>query len=159
MLDHIFCKSLYLVIQVSNSNDNIRTVILQTALVMNLISSFAPAHSDGCFTTSCPSNVPRRTPQVPHTHQVLVSNWRHHQAWLFNDLDATEVIRTFGDGRGDGDRELNFPHGVALMAAEDVDPDSVALTSPPVRADPTLVAIVDSNNHRVVLYRLCDASS
>jgi hypothetical protein len=79
--------------------------------------------------------------------------------WLFNDLDATEVIRTFGDGMGAGDRELNFPHGVALMAAEDVDPDSVALTSPPVGADPTLVAIVDSNNHRVVLYRLCDASS
>jgi hypothetical protein len=126
---------------------------------MNLISSFAPAHSDGCFTPSCPSNLARRTPQVPHTHQVLVSNWHHQQVWLFNDLDATEVIRTFGDRMGAGDRELNFPQGVALVAAEDVDPDSVALTSPPVGADPTLVAIVDSNNHRVVLYRLCDASS
>jgi tripartite motif-containing protein 71 len=94
---------------------------------------------------------------VPHTGQVLVTDVERHQVLLFASLHSTEVIRTFGDGeRGNGDRKLNHPHGVAVVIAADVDPDTDLAAS--ACADPSLVAIADTGNERVVLYRLHDAS-
>jgi DNA-binding beta-propeller fold protein YncE len=99
---------------------------------------------------------------VPHTGQVLVTDLERRQVLLFASLHSTEVIRTFGDwGWGNGDRQLNFPNCVAVVTAADIDPDAdltAAAAAVGAGADPSLVAIADTNNHRVVLYRLHDAS-
>jgi DNA-binding beta-propeller fold protein YncE len=99
---------------------------------------------------------------VPHTGQVLVADWKRHQVLLFAGLHSTEVVRTFGDGgEGSGDRQLNYPSGVAVLTSADVDPDadpSAAAAAVSAGADPFLVAIADMGNERVVLYRLHDAS-
>jgi DNA-binding beta-propeller fold protein YncE len=101
---------------------------------------------------------------VPHTGQVLVADRLRHQVLLFAGLHSSEVVRTFGDGgQGNGDRQLNNPSGVAVLIASDVDSDAdsaaaTAAAAVSAGADPFLVAIADARNHRVVLYRLHDAS-
>jgi DNA-binding beta-propeller fold protein YncE len=95
---------------------------------------------------------------VPHTGQVLVTDCARHQVLLFASLHSTEIIRTFGDGgRGDGGSKLIYPSDVAVVTTADVDPaaDPAAAAA---ESDPSLVAIADTCNHRVVLYRLHDAS-
>jgi DNA-binding beta-propeller fold protein YncE len=97
---------------------------------------------------------------VPHTGQVLVADRLRHQVLMFASLHSTEVINTFGGGgEGDGDRQLNHPWHVAVLIAADVDPDAHPAAAAAVSAgtDCSLVAIADSCNHRVVLYRLHDA--
>ena len=97
---------------------------------------------------------------VPHTGQLLVTDHGRHQAVLFGGLADATVVRVFGEGQGSGDRQLNNPFGVALVSASDVtlaaDPSAVAAAA--AERDPTLVAIADTYNHRVVLYRLADAA-
>ncbi len=94
---------------------------------------------------------------VPHTGQVLVADCVRHQVLLFASLHSTEIIRTFGDGgRGNGGSKLNYPSGIAVLTAADVDFDADLAAA--AGADPSLVAIADFYNHRVVLYRLHDAS-
>ena len=97
---------------------------------------------------------------VPHTGQLLVTDYDRHQAVLFGGLADATVVRVFGEGEGSGDRQLNQPSGVALVSASDValaaDPSAVAAAA--AERDPTLVAIADMVNHRVVLYRLADAA-
>ncbi len=98
---------------------------------------------------------------VPHTGQVLVSDWERHQVLLFASLHSTEVVLAFGNGRrGYKDHQLNHPNGVAVVTAADVDQDAdpTAAAAVSVGADPSLVVIADTYNHRVVLYRLHDAS-
>ncbi len=96
---------------------------------------------------------------VPDTGQLLVTDDNRNQAVLFGGLTDATVVRVFGEGQGSGDRQLNGPHGVALVSASDValvaDPSAVAAAA--AAQDPTLVAIADTHNHRVVLYRLADA--
>jgi hypothetical protein len=110
-----------------------------------------------------PANVmpdPRGVAIVPHTGQVLVVDCERHRVLLFAGLDAPQVVRTFGDGKGSGDRQLNSPFGVALIEAGDVDyeVDPAAAAAAAAGADPALVAIADYENHRVVIYRLCDGA-
>ena len=97
---------------------------------------------------------------VPDTGQLLVTDVGRHRAVLFGGLADATVVRVFGEGEGSGDRQLNHPFGVALVSATDValaaDPSAVAAAA--AERDPTLVAIADVLNHRVVLYRLADAS-
>ena len=97
---------------------------------------------------------------VPHTGQLLVTDYDRHQAVLFGGLADATVVRVFGEGQGSGDRQLDYPYGVALVSASDVtlaaDPSAVAAAA--AERDPTLVAIADTANHRVVLYRLADAA-
>jgi hypothetical protein len=98
---------------------------------------------------------------VPHTGQLLVTDLERRQVLLFASLHSTEVVRTFGDGgEGNGDRQLNSPFSAVVLTATDVDPDAdlTAAAAVGAGADPSLVAIADTNNHRVVLYRLPDAS-
>ena len=103
---------------------------------------------------------PRGVVVVPHTGQLLVTDTGRHQAVLFGGLADATVVRVFGEGLGSGDRQLNNPSGVALVSASDValaaDPSAVAAAA--AERDPTLVAIADQGNHRVVLYRLVDAA-
>ncbi len=101
---------------------------------------------------------------VPHTGQVLVADCARHQVLLFAGLHSTEVIRTFGDGgEGNGDRQLNSPFSAVVLTAADVDPDAdptaaAAVSAAAAESDPSLVAIADTHNNRVVLYRLHGAS-
>jgi hypothetical protein len=99
---------------------------------------------------------------VPHTGQVLVLDGKRQQVLLFAGLDAPQVVRTFGDGKGKGERHLNWPSGVALIEAGDVDfevdPAAAAAAAAASGEDPALVAIADTHNHRVVIYRLCDGA-
>jgi hypothetical protein len=95
---------------------------------------------------------------VPHTGQVLVVDGERQKVLLFSGLDAPQVIRTFGDGKGSGDCQLNDPFGVALIEAADVDFDVNPAAAAAAGADPALVAIADQLNHRVVIYRLCDGA-
>ena len=103
---------------------------------------------------------PRGVVVVPHTGQLLVTDIDRHQAVLFGGLADATVVRVFGEGQGSGDPQLNGPYGVALVSASDVtlaaDPSAVAAAA--AERDPTLVAIADTYNHRVVLYRLADAA-
>jgi hypothetical protein len=103
---------------------------------------------------------PRCVVVVPHTGQLLVTDADRHQAVLLGGLAVATVVRVFGEGQGSGDRQLNGPRGVALVSASDValaaDPSAVAAAA--AEQDPTLVAIADTYNHRVVLYRLADAA-
>ncbi len=88
---------------------------------------------------------------VPDTGQLLVTDTGRHQAVLFGGLADATVVRVFGEGEGSGDRQLDRPCGVALVSASDVtlaaDPSAVAAAA--AERDPTLVAIVDTGNHRV----------
>ncbi len=97
---------------------------------------------------------------VPHTGQLLVTDVGRDQVLLLGGLTDPTVVRVFGEGLGSGDRHLEYPYSVALVSASDVvlaaDPSAVAATA--TSQDPTLVAIADMCNHRVVLYRLADAA-
>jgi DNA-binding beta-propeller fold protein YncE len=97
---------------------------------------------------------------VPHTGQVLVADIERHQMLLFTSLDAPTIVRTFGEGRGNKDCQLDCPFGVALIEATDIDVDVHPATAAVAAAgaDPTLVVIADTHNHRVVVYHLCDGS-
>jgi DNA-binding beta-propeller fold protein YncE len=100
---------------------------------------------------------------VPQTGQVLVTDWKRHQVLLFAGLYSTEVIRTFGyGGEGSGDCQLNYPFSSALVTSADVDPDADpaagTATAAGAGTDCSLVAIADTHNNRMVLYRLYDAS-
>jgi hypothetical protein len=100
---------------------------------------------------------------VPHTDQVLVADYTLNQVLLFASIQAAEVVRSFGDGQqGHGDCQLFGPFGVALVAPADVDfdadPAAFAAAAVTAGVDPSLVAIADTYNHRIVLYRLRDAS-
>ncbi len=98
---------------------------------------------------------------VPHTGRVLVADWQRNQVLLFAGLDAPRFIRTFGEyEQGSGDCQLNHPHDVALIDAADVDfeVDPAAAAAAAAGEDPALVAIADTHNHRVVIYRLCNGA-
>jgi hypothetical protein len=98
---------------------------------------------------------------VPHTDQVLIVDRQRCQVLLFAGLGSSELVRTYSDGGpGDGDRQLAGPCGVALVMAADVDSVTYQIDAGVVAAaaDPTLVAIADTGNHRVSLYRLFDSS-
>jgi DNA-binding beta-propeller fold protein YncE len=99
---------------------------------------------------------------VPHTGQVLVTDYIRHQALLFDSLHSPEIIRTFGAGYGNGDHQLSYPCGIAVVTATDVDPavDPANAVPAPVAsdADGSLVVIAEMGNNRVTFYRLHDAS-
>jgi hypothetical protein len=98
---------------------------------------------------------------VPDTGQVLVVDRQRCQVLLFAGVGSSELVRTFGDGGpGDEDRQLARPCGVALVTAADIDlvADPVAIAAVAAGTDPAHIAIADTCNHRVSLYRLRDAS-
>jgi DNA-binding beta-propeller fold protein YncE len=105
-------------------------------------------------------NEPCDVLMVPHTGQVLVADDDRHQLVLFHSLTDFTVVRTFGEGLGDGDHQLSAPGGMALVLPADVDlqADPTAAAAAAAGQDSSLVAIADQDNHRVVLYRLRDAT-
>ncbi len=101
---------------------------------------------------------PRGVVVVPHSG-LLVTDIRRHQVLLLGGrANPTVVVRVFGEGQGSGDRQLSYPYGVALVSASDAELAAYPAAAAAAGPHPTLVAIADRNNHRMVLYRLADAA-
>jgi hypothetical protein len=112
-------------------------------------------------TTKLPAILPapRDVVVVPDTGQLLVTDCVRHQVVLLRGLTDLTEVGVFGHGFGHGDRYLWCPHGMALVSASGVElaADRATATAAAAGQDLTLVAIADSGNCRVVLYRLADA--
>jgi hypothetical protein len=80
---------------------------------------------------------------VPRTGQVLVVDYRRHLVVVFAGVDDDTVVRTLGDGRGSGPRQLNGPQGIAVLDEGDA-------------ADRPVAVIADTSNDRLSLFRVDD---
>jgi hypothetical protein len=68
---------------------------------------------------------------------------------VFAGVDDDTVVRTIGDGPGDGPRQLQDPYGLAVLDGD------VADTAAP---DGPVAVVTDSNNHRLSLFRVRDGT-
>ncbi len=87
---------------------------------------------------------------VPQTGQVLVVDSHRHRVVMFAGVDDDTVVRTIGDGEGDGPRQLSIPWGLAVLDG-DVAADAVAPDGP-------VAVVADTWNHRLSLFRICDGT-
>jgi DNA-binding beta-propeller fold protein YncE len=86
---------------------------------------------------------PTDVAMVARTGQVLVVDWQRHLVVLFSGMDDDTVVRTLGDGYGDGPRQLNGPQAVAVLDEGDA-------------ADRPVAVVADTSNHRLSLFRVDD---
>ncbi len=82
---------------------------------------------------------------VPRTGQVLVVDIRRHVVVVFAGVDDDMVVRTIGDGRGAGPRQLDDPRGVAVLDDGDA-------------AERPVAVVTDYFNHRLCLFRVDDGT-
>ena len=82
---------------------------------------------------------------VPQTGQVLVTDITRHLLVVFAGVDDDAVVRTLGDGLGQGPRQLNSPYGLAVL---DGDVGDAAAPDDPV------AVVADTGNHRLALWRV-----
>jgi tripartite motif-containing protein 71 len=82
---------------------------------------------------------------VPQTGQVLAVDVNRCHVVVFAGTDDDTVVRTLGDGYGQGPRQLNFPWGLAVSDGD------VADTAAP---DGPVVVVADTSNHRLALWRV-----
>ncbi len=80
---------------------------------------------------------------VARTGQVLVLDWQRHLVVVFAGVDDDTVVRTLGDGYGDGPRQLRWPQAVAVLDEGDA-------------ADRPVAVVADTLNHRLSLFRVDD---
>jgi tripartite motif-containing protein 71 len=92
---------------------------------------------------------PRQAIVVAQTGQVLVVDARRHLVVVFAGVDDDTVVRTLGDGRGQGPRQLFYPWGLAVL---DGDVADAAVPDGPV------AVVADTDNHRLVLFRVRDGA-
>jgi DNA-binding beta-propeller fold protein YncE len=78
---------------------------------------------------------------VPRTGQVLVMDHQRQLVVVFAGVDDDTVVRTIGDGQGAGPRQLNHPHGVAVLDDGDA-------------AERPVAVVADCRNHRLCLFRV-----
>jgi hypothetical protein len=78
---------------------------------------------------------------VPRTGQVLVVDHDRHVVVVFAGVDDDTVVRTIGDGRGAGPRQLDGPIGVAVLDDGDA-------------AERPVAVVADFGNHRLCLFRV-----
>jgi DNA-binding beta-propeller fold protein YncE len=86
---------------------------------------------------------PAGVAMVAHMGQVLVVDFERHLVVVFAGVDDDTVVRTLGDGRGHGPRQLWGPIGVAVLQEGDA-------------ADRPVAVVADANNHRLSLFRVDD---
>ncbi len=86
---------------------------------------------------------PAGVAMVACTGQVLVVDFERDLVVVFAGVDDDTVVRTLGDGQGQGPRQLNGPVGVAVLDEDDA-------------ADRPVAVVADSGNHRLSLYRVDD---
>jgi hypothetical protein len=88
---------------------------------------------------------PAGVAMVARTGQVLVVDWQHTRdlVVVFAGVDDDTVVRTLGDGRGHGPRQLFGPQGVAVLDEGN-------------EADRPVAVVADTNNDRLSLFRVDD---
>jgi tripartite motif-containing protein 71 len=86
---------------------------------------------------------------VPQTGQVLVVDHNRCHVVVFAGVDDDTVVRTLGDGRGQGPRQF---HGPCSLAVLDGDVADAAAPECPV------AVVVDTSNHRLALWRVRDGT-
>ena len=86
---------------------------------------------------------PTAVAMVPRTGQVLVVDFSRDLVVVFAGMDDDTVVRTLGDGWGQGPRQLNGSHGVVVLDEGDA-------------ADRPVAVVADTNNHRLSLFRVDD---
>ena len=86
---------------------------------------------------------PADVAMVAHTGQVLVVDVERGLVVVFAGVDDDTVVRTLGDGRGPGPRQLSGPHVVAVLDEGDA-------------VDRPVAVVADTSNHRLSLFRVDD---
>jgi DNA-binding beta-propeller fold protein YncE len=86
---------------------------------------------------------------VPQTGQVLVSDIERCFVVVFAGVDDDTVVRTIGDGPGDGPQQLQSPEDLAVL-----DGDLADAAAP----DGPVVVVADSENNRLSLFRVRDGT-
>jgi hypothetical protein len=86
---------------------------------------------------------------VPQTGQVLAVDVNRCHVVVFAGVDDDTVVRTLGDGYGQGPRQLNFPWSLAVSDGD------VADTAAP---DGPVAVVADTGNHRLALWRVRDST-
>ncbi len=94
-------------------------------------------------------DVPFQAVVVPQTGQVLVVDCSRCRVVVFAGVDDDTVVRTLGDGQGQGSRQLFYPRGLAVL-----DGDAADVEAP----DGPLAVVADTYNHRFVLWRVRDGT-
>ncbi len=92
---------------------------------------------------------PKQAIVVAQTGQVLVLDSGRHLVVVFAGVDDDTVVRTLGDGRGRGPRQLQEPYGLAVL-----DGDLTDAAAP----DGPVAVVADTLNHRLVLFRVRDGT-
>ena len=92
---------------------------------------------------------PRNAIVVAQTGQVLVTDSGRCLVVVFAGVDDDTVVRTLGDGRGEGLRQLYLPFGLAVL-----DGDVADAAAP----DGPVAVVADTYNHRLVLFRVRDGT-
>ncbi len=92
---------------------------------------------------------PMQAVVVPQTGQVLVVDVNRCHVVVFAGVDDDTVVRTLGDGHGQGPRQMFFPWGLAVLDGE------VADAAAP---DGPVVVVAESLNHRLALWRVHDGT-
>ncbi len=86
---------------------------------------------------------------VAQTSQVLVLDYGRDLVVVFAGVDDDTVMRTLGDGSGQGPRQLDQPFGLAVLDGDVA--DAAALDGP-------VAVVADTSNHRLVLLRVRDGT-
>ena len=86
---------------------------------------------------------PAGVAMVARTGQVLVVDFERHLVVVFAGVDDDTVVRTLGDGGGDGPRQLFGPGGVAVLDEGDA-------------ADRPVAVVANTSNDRLSLFRVDD---
>ncbi len=86
---------------------------------------------------------------VPRTGQVLVLDNYRCLVVVFAGVDDDTVVRTIGDGQGQGPLQLQNPWGIAVLGGDAAD---AAVPDGP------LAVVADTWDHRLSLFRICDAT-
>jgi hypothetical protein len=92
-------------------------------------------------------SVPSQAIVVVQTGQVLVLDSGRHFVVVFAGVDDDTVVRTLGDGEGQGPRQLQEPYDLAVL-----DGDVADAAAP----DGPVAVVADTYNHCLVLYRVRD---
>ena len=93
--------------------------------------------------------VPMQAVVVPQTGQVLVVDYQRSLVVVFAGVDDDTVMRTLGDGPGQGPRQLYNPWGLTVL---DGDVGDAAAPDGPV------AVVADTYNHRLALWRVRDGT-
>jgi tripartite motif-containing protein 71 len=86
---------------------------------------------------------------VPQTGHVLVVDSSRCHVVVFAGVDDDTVLRTIGDGQGQGPRQLHNPCGLAVL-----DGDVADAAAP----DGPVAVVADTFNHRLALWRVRDGT-